>query len=49
MVKPSYSPATRGLTIITYTVEPATPSAQALQFLANWASEHEPSSTFMPD
>jgi len=32
-------PGDTGLTIITYTVEPATPSAQALQFLANWASQ----------
>jgi hypothetical protein len=32
-------PGDPGLTIITYTVEPATPSAQALQFLANWASQ----------
>jgi hypothetical protein len=31
-------PGDAGLTIITYTVEPATPSAQALQ-LANWASQ----------
>lgn len=33
-------PGDPGLTIITYTVEPATPSAQALQFLSNWASEN---------
>ena len=32
-------PGDTGLTIITYTVEPATPSAQALQFLSNWADE----------
>lgn len=32
-------PGDTGLTIITYTVEPATPSAQALQFLASWASQ----------
>jgi transcriptional regulator with XRE-family HTH domain len=32
-------PGDSGLTIITYTVEPASPSAQALQFLANWASQ----------
>jgi transcriptional regulator with XRE-family HTH domain len=31
-------PGDTGLTIITYTVEPATPSAQALQFLSNWAN-----------
>ena len=31
-------PGDTGLTIITYTVEPATPSAQALQFLASWAT-----------
>ncbi len=31
-------PGDNGLTIITYTVEPATTSAQALQFLANWAT-----------
>jgi hypothetical protein len=40
-------PGDTGLTIITYTVEPATTSAQALEFLANWASEpalDEPSS-----
>ena len=35
-------PGDTGLTIITYTVEPASTSAQALQFLANWAGEHEP-------
>jgi transcriptional regulator with XRE-family HTH domain len=42
-------PGDSGLTIITYTVEPATSSAQALQFLASWASEHEPSSAVTPD
>jgi transcriptional regulator with XRE-family HTH domain len=31
-------PGDTGLTIITYTVEPGTPSAQALQFLASWAT-----------
>lgn len=31
-------PGDNGLTLITYTVEPATTSAQALQFLATWAS-----------
>jgi len=35
-------PGDTGLTIITYTGEPATPSAQALQFLGNWASEQSP-------
>lgn len=30
-------PGDTGLTLITYTVEPATASAQALQFLASWA------------
>jgi hypothetical protein len=34
-------PGDNGLTIITYTVEPASVSAQALQFLANWASHEE--------
>lgn len=32
-------PGDNGLTIITYTVEPFTPSAEALQFLASWAKE----------
>ena len=32
-------PGDPGLTLITYTVEPATPSAQALQFLSSWANE----------
>jgi transcriptional regulator with XRE-family HTH domain len=32
-------PADPGLTIIAYTVEPASQSAQALRFLASWASE----------
>jgi hypothetical protein len=32
-------PAEPGLTIIAYTVEPASPSEQALPFLASWASE----------
>jgi len=31
-------PGDPGLTLITYTVEPATASAEALQFLASWAS-----------
>ena len=30
-------PGDPGLTIITYTVEPASPSAQALDFLASWS------------
>ncbi|KRC90509.1 hypothetical protein ASE25_22125 [Terrabacter sp. Root85] len=39
-------PRDAGLTIITYTVEPGTPSAEALQFLSSWAtSEPAPSST----
>ena len=32
-------PGDIGLTIITYTVEPATPSAEAVQFLSNWSNE----------
>ena len=32
-------PGDSGLTIITYTVEPATPSAQALQFLSSCATD----------
>lgn len=32
-------PGDTGLTIITYTVEPGSPSAQALQFLASWATD----------
>jgi hypothetical protein len=32
-------PADPGLTIIAYTVEPASKSAEALRFLASWASE----------
>ena len=32
-------PADPGLTIITYTVEPATPSVEALQFLSSWAAQ----------
>jgi transcriptional regulator with XRE-family HTH domain len=32
-------PGDTGITIITYTVEPHTPSEQALGFLASWASE----------
>ena len=35
-------PGDAGLTLITYTVEPATSSAQALQFLASWASDRHP-------
>lgn len=38
-------PGDAGLTLITYTVEPATSSAQALQFLASWASEQAPTGT----
>ena len=33
-------PADPGLTIIAYTVEPASQSEQALRFLASWASEN---------
>ncbi len=36
-------PGDAGLTIIAYTVEPGTTSEQALQFLAIWASEQQPS------
>lgn len=32
-------PGEGGLCIVTYTAEPATPSAQGLQFLASWAGE----------
>ena len=32
-------PGDTGLTLITYTVEPASASAEALQFLSNWASQ----------
>jgi transcriptional regulator with XRE-family HTH domain len=32
-------PGDAGLTIITYTVEPASPSVEALQFLSNWATD----------
>jgi len=35
-------PGDAGLTMITYTVEPATASAQALQFLSSWADEKAP-------
>jgi transcriptional regulator with XRE-family HTH domain len=42
-------PGDTGLTIITYTVEPATPSAQALQFLTSWAGEHEQTSAITSD
>jgi hypothetical protein len=35
-------PGDTGLTIITYTVEPGTPSAQALQFLSSWADDRVP-------
>ena len=39
-------PGDAGLTIITYTVEPGSLSAEALQFLTSWAaSEPAPSST----
>jgi hypothetical protein len=35
-------PGDKRLTIITYAVEPATPSPQALQLLSNWADEAIP-------
>ena len=35
-------PGDTGLTLITYTVEPTTPSAQALHFLSSWATEQAP-------
>jgi transcriptional regulator with XRE-family HTH domain len=35
-------PGDSGLTLITYTVEPASASAEALQFLSNWASQVAP-------
>jgi hypothetical protein len=38
-------PGVAGLTLITYTVEPTTSSAQALQFLASWAGEQAPTGT----
>lgn len=38
-------PGDTGLTLITYTVEPATSSAQALQFLSNWANGEVPDRT----
>ena len=40
-------PGDTGLTIITYTVEPATPSAQALQFLSSWADDRVPDESKM--
>jgi transcriptional regulator with XRE-family HTH domain len=33
-------PADPGLTLVTYTYEPASPSEQALGFLASWSSQH---------
>ena len=42
-------PGDAGLTIIAYTVEPATSSAQALQFLVSWAGEQEPSDALASD
>jgi hypothetical protein len=38
-------PADPGLTIIAYTVEPASQSADALRFLASWSAEQLPSAT----
>lgn len=35
-------PADPGLTMIIYTVEPSSPSAQALSFLASWSANHVP-------
>jgi hypothetical protein len=32
-------PGDAGLTLITYTVEPASASVEALQFLSNWATQ----------
>jgi transcriptional regulator with XRE-family HTH domain len=34
-------PGDAGLTIIAYTVEPASPSEQALAFLSSWSTEHQ--------
>jgi hypothetical protein len=34
-------PGDTGLTLITYTWEPASSSEQAMQFLANWAGAQE--------
>lgn len=34
-----------GLTIITYTAEPASPTAEALRFLASWATQHQDTTT----
>jgi transcriptional regulator with XRE-family HTH domain len=42
-------PGDAGLCIVTYTAEPASPSAQGLQFLASWASEHAPEAAAASD
>jgi hypothetical protein len=42
-------PGDGGMCIVTYTAEPASPSAQGLQFLASWASEHAPEAAVAPD
>jgi transcriptional regulator with XRE-family HTH domain len=42
-------PGDEGLTIITYTVEPNSPSAQALDFLASWTIEPTVTATATPD
>jgi transcriptional regulator with XRE-family HTH domain len=42
-------PADTGLTIITYTVEPASASEQALDFLASWTDKAAPSVERVPD
>ena len=43
-------PGDPGLTLITYTVEPNSPSEQALHFLASWSAQHatDPASTAQP-
>jgi transcriptional regulator with XRE-family HTH domain len=38
-------PGDPGLTVITYTVEPASPSAHALDFLASWSRTSQPADT----
>lgn len=38
--EPLVLPADPGLTIVTYTVEPASPSAEALSFLASWSTQN---------
>jgi MmyB-like transcription regulator ligand binding domain len=41
-------PADHGLTIITYTVEPHSPSEQALNFLASWSAQASPANPREP-